>query len=153
MFPVCFLFRETLLQGVNRPVLMTHFILRQSIIFVFFFPVPIVWRQFDSSYVMALPLIQHTLEETRELAGILAGKNNKFRKSSKCNEKTKRQSQKVEGGLSRGQNCGKHSKMARILSATPKRSPVRIANLTKGKTTRETKNTIIHLHVRITTSL
>ncbi|KAK2566816.1 Poly [ADP-ribose] polymerase tankyrase-2 [Acropora cervicornis] len=27
--------------------------------------VPIVWRQFDSSYVMVLPLIQHTLEETR----------------------------------------------------------------------------------------
>ena len=56
---------------------------------------------------MVLPLIQHTLEETRELAGILASKNNKFRKSSKCNEITKRQSQKVEGGLSRGQKCRK----------------------------------------------
>ena len=132
MSPVCFLFRETLLQGVKRPVLMTRFILRQSIIFLSFFPVPIVWRQFDSSYVMVLPLIQHTLEETRELAGILASKN-KFRKSSKCNEITKRQSHKVEGGLSRGQKCRKHSKIARILSATPKCSPVRIANLTKEK--------------------
>ena len=85
---------------------MTRFILRQSIIFLSFFPVPIVWRQFDSSYVMVLPLIQHTLEETRELAGILASKNNKFRKSSKCNEITKRLSHKL-GGLSRGQKCRK----------------------------------------------